>query len=366
MLNEQDNKEAISDEADPRLLVVGDTHCRFDRLEQMIALEQQRGPVAAALHCGDIGLYDEDSLFRLPAKEVKLIQRHQNPIELCYPYLSAKRALPVPLWGIPGNHEDFVLVEQLEQEHRRLPNLSLLTPGQRVTIELGTRPVTVMGLGRILPGDVSPRNRGRPKYISPEAMARTMRRGQGAAPDILLLHEPPWLWSAGGRGAFGSEEISRLVRALAPRLVICGHMHFEYRAELDGIDVVGVGYGVRGRYAVVDRELNLEFGDLEGHDATVSDAEEPPLPRESDLRELKERDRQRKRQNRLGRIPLPVTGRDVIRHFSLGRLRKAGRRKVNKLMGQLRRHMVEHGELSRDRALQQAEQYLRDNELLPR
>lgn len=348
-----------------RLLVVGDTHCRFDLLEQMIAREQARGPLAAVLHCGDIGLYDEDSLARLPARETRLIQKHKNPLELCYPYLAGERALPVPLYGIPGNHEDFALVEELERGYRRLPNLSLLRPGERVTVELGQRLVNVMGLGRILPNDASVKNRGRAKYISPEAMARTLRRGQGSAPDILLLHEPPRLWTTRGRGDFGSEEVSRLVRALAPRLVICGHMHFEYLAQLDGIEVVGVGYGNAGRYAVVDQDLTLHFADLEDRPAAPREAMEPSPPAEDHDPHEKKRDRDRRRHNRLQRMPLPVTGRDVIQHFGLGRLRKAGRRKVNKLMGELRNHMVEHGALSRDRALDQAGRYLRDNGLLP-
>ena len=343
---------------EPRLVVVGDTHCRFDRLEQMIARQRQRGPVPAVLHCGDLGLYDRGSMGRLPARERNLILKHRNPVELCYPYLDGAQALPVPLWGVPGNHEDFQVVEELEGRRRRLPGLNLLIPGQRVALELGQARLVVMGLGRILPIDAAPRSRRRPRYIRDDALARA---AEGPAPDILLLHEPPRLRS--GRGAFGSPQVSRLVRTLRPRLVICGHMHFEYRAELDGIPVVGLGYGVAGRHAVVDRQLEVRFEDLQGRPAFPREVSEeaPPEPPSGAAEEKR---RARKQQNRLQRTPLPLTGRDVIGHFELGRLRKGGKRKVDRLMGELRRHLVEHGTLTREQALVQAEAFLRDNHLL--
>ncbi len=345
-------------EGEPRLVVVGDTHCRFDRLEQMIAREQRRGPVVAALHCGDLGLYDRGSKERLPRRERALIVKHKNPLDLCYPYLEGEQSLPVPLWGVPGNHEDFQVVEKLERGLRRLPNLSLLVPGQRVTLELGQTSLVVMGLGRILPAELSPRSLRRPKYIRADALARA---AEGPAPDVLLLHEPPLLRI--GRGTFGSPEVSRLVRALRPGLVLCGHMHFEYRAELDGIPVVGLGYGMAGRYGVVDRGLEVRFEDLQGRPSRLREvSEEAPVEQAPGAEEQQRR--ARKRQNRLQRTPLPLTGREVIRHFQLGRLRKGGKRKVDRLMGQLRRHLVEQGSLTRAQALAHAAAYLRDNHLL--
>lgn len=61
-----------------------------------------------------------------------------------------------------------------------------------------------------------------------------------------------------------------------------------------------------------------------------------------------------------------MTGRELILHFELGRLRMPGRRKLNRLMGELRQYIWEHGELPRATALVQAERFLREHQLLPR
>jgi Icc-related predicted phosphoesterase len=251
-----------------QLIVAADTHGHFGLLERMIARELEADPgTSAVLHAGDIGLYDEHSLGRLRVRERQLIEKHGNPIHLAYDRLSGERSLPLPLVGIPGNHEDFALVERLEAGELRLPWLHLLTPGAAAELTLGARKVRVAGLGRIAPSLEAKKIKRAKKHILREHL-RTMLEGlRGAPSDVLLLHDPPELRVEGQRGGFGSLWLTELVRQLRPGLVLCGHMHFEYRAELDGIPIVGVGYGAKGRYGVLDEELRFHFRDLDGRQA---------------------------------------------------------------------------------------------------
>ncbi len=252
----------------PQLIVAGDTHCHFDLLERMIAVETAVDPATAGvLHVGDMGLYDADSLSRLPARECHLIRKYRNPIHLAFDIMAGARQPALPLVGIPGNHEDFELVERLERGSLELPGLSLLVPGATVELQLGSRSVRIAGIGRIAPSAEASKAKRKPKYLQREDVERAAEQLRVARPDVLLLHDPPLLRVEGQRGSFGSAWLSELVRQVRPGLVICGHMHFEYVAMLDGVPIVGVGYGAKGRYGVLDEELRFEFRDLKGRPA---------------------------------------------------------------------------------------------------
>lgn len=326
-----------------QLVIVGDTHCHFDLLEAMVARELAAEPsTSGVLHVGDLGLYDAGSLSRLPARERHLVQKHGSPIHLAFEVLAGERTLPLPLLGIPGNHEDFTLVERLEQGSLDLPNLGLLSPGSSIDLALGSRTLRVAGLGRIAPSLEARKAKRKAKYFGREDVDGAIARLQGARPDVLLLHDPPLLRVAGQQGTFGSAWLSELVRQVRPGLVLCGHMHFEYRAELDRVPIVGLGYGARGRYGVLTEEFCFEFRDLEDRPPAPRIVEPAP-EREGAGAPLASR-------ARLHRAPLPIGARQIAERFGLGKLRRRSRRALDGILVRLRAELVARGELSEDEA----------------
>ncbi|MEW6743948.1 MAG: metallophosphoesterase [Planctomycetota bacterium] len=343
-----------------KLIAVSDTHCHFRLLEQIIEKETREAPGAlGVLHCGDLGFFDEGSPTRLPPREYHLIRSHDNPIEESFEYLAGRRSLPLPLYVIPGNHEDFEIVRALASGIRALPGVTLLAPGKRAVLSLGGRDVTVMGLGRILPDGLSWRKRGEAKYIKEEDLEKTLQAALVSPPDILLLHEPPCL---ARKRSFGSSALSELIEKAAPKVVLAGHMHFEYSVQLGGTAVHGLGYGVRGRYAVMDSDLTVTFKDLADHPPAPVDV--VPVARAAErARAMTEEQRAQARRSELQRASLPIGGKELCQHFDLGRLDKGARRHLERLFAALRQRMVAQGGLSREEALAQAEAFLREQGL---
>ncbi len=338
-----------------RLIAIADTHCRFDLLQAIIARELAEDLACpAVLHAGDVGLYDRDSMERLPARERRLIVKHGNPIELAFDFMAGEAQISLPLVGIPGNHEDFHLVERLEDGRLELPGLHLLAAGSCQELSLGERTVRVMGLGRIAPFDFSSKKARKAKYFDEAAIELTAERGEALRPDILLLHDPPLLQVEGQRRSFGCGLLNGLIERLQPSLVLAGHMHFEYRSLVAGVPVVGLGYGARGRYAVIDGDLQLTFRDLQGRPAAPRCVEAvalaaPAVPK-----------RERNRRARLQRQRLPITGRQVLERFGL-RLRKRDRRTLERLFAELRQQLVENGELTEAEAWARAESFVAEH-----
>ena len=240
------------------LLLVSDTHMHFGALERMIAAEQP----SAVLHAGDLGLYDSGSWDRISAKERKLIVKHRNPMQEAVDWTEGRFPLSAPLVAIPGNHEDYAVVEAVEGGRHRVPGLTLLVPGQWIHVCLGDREITVMGLGRVLLGGHDPSPRLAAAQITAAHCAALESARTGERPDVLLLHEPPRLERR--RGVFGSTVISGIIDLLEPRLVVVGHMHFPYQLQWGPSLVVGLGYGVVGHYAVLDDAFQVHHRDLMG------------------------------------------------------------------------------------------------------
>lgn len=335
----------------PILIAIGDTHGHFDVLEDILSTERKSNPaIAAVLHCGDLGLYDANLLDRLPQKERYLIQKHGNPVDGFRPYLRGEKILPLPVYAIKGNHEDFDLVRELEEGRKTVPNLYLLRPGEVASVQ-GTG-YTVMGIGGILPLGLAHRNTRRGKYTQPEEIAATLAAA-GAAPTFLLLHETPLLRLTPGH-TYGHPKITEVVRALKPRAALAGHIHREYRLRLDGIPVSGLGYGGQGRYALVDDRLEVTFKDLSGREVVES----PATPREDVPPELIP--------------PLPpapraerfLTKKEIFRVFGLDPVTP----EINLVVNTLSQDLWERqksGEIhSREEARKVAERLLRDKGIL--
>ncbi len=334
-----------------RLVAIGDTHCRFDLLEAVVELEVARDPeTVAVLHVGDIGLYDEGSMGRLSARERHLIEKHKNPIHLAFGFAHGGARLPRPMFFIPGNHEDFHLVDALESGALSLPGSRMLTAGAVEHLQLGDRSVSVMGLGRIAPPAARSRPATNPKYFTDRDVARVGEAGSHSPPDILLLHESPELLVEGQGRTFGSAVLSELVRCLRPKLVLAGHMHFEFRAAIDGIPVIGLGYGAAGRYAVIEFDLSVSFESLDGRVPEPRSVGLPqpatPKPRQKPKRTSAEKRTRAERQ----RKPLPITASELVERYGLSTSTKQGRRTVDQVLGRLRQVLVSKGELSEQEA----------------
>lgn len=164
------------------------------------------------------------------------------------------------VWWIPGNH-DFESAELYS--HLFDSSLSSRNLHGRV-VEIGG--LRVAGLGGVFTAStwdpkVGP---GTPMYHSREDFLKTMGQGnrwRGGLPrrrrqaiwpedyealceqraDVLVTHEAPTTHE------HGYKEIDELARAMGVQLIVHGHHHRTYIAEMDGIIVYGVGMA-----AVVD------------------------------------------------------------------------------------------------------------------
>jgi Icc-related predicted phosphoesterase len=229
----------------------------FDAIERMISVVRPE----LVLHCGDLGIFDEGSWERLSARERKLILKHNNPMDQACAWTGGRRTLSRPMIAVPGNHEDFEIVVALEDGRRSIPGFRLLVAGARLRVPFGRGEITVMGLGRILdhpddPSPMSPACRIRPSDI--EALENSW---DGVRPDVFLLHEPPEV-VVGPRGPFGSPVISEVLSLYEPRLVVAGHMHFAWEQRWGSSRLIGLGYGARGHYAVLDESFQVFFRDF--------------------------------------------------------------------------------------------------------
>ena len=257
-----------------KLIIIGDTHGNYEVIEKIFQKENALGEVVAILHAGDIGVYDENSIGvldevtgkytgRLTEREIKLIIRHNNPVGEFLPYIKGEKKFPVPFYNIAGNHEDFDLYDELLDGKVKVENFIPLHPSKVYEIEFGKQRLKIAGLGKIFPRPGS--DKIGPQHIRDkdfDLIKRTLSKGV----DIFLLHEPIYLSRQKenqGWMSFGSPRITELIRDSRPSKVFIGHMHFEYSYNLGQSELFGLGYGVVGRYAVIDSKLEVKYSALE-------------------------------------------------------------------------------------------------------
>lgn len=265
-----------------KLIIIGDTHCNFKVIESIIEKEKKTGEVVAVLHAGDIGVYDEKSMERIPEREANLIQKHKDPIHEFFPYMEKKKSFPVPMYWIEGNHEDFELCELFKKDEKKIENFFPLNPGEITEIAFGEKCLKIAGLGKIV--GLNKAGLTFSKYISEKEFHLAK---QLASPDILLLHEPVLLsnktknnkWRSFGRG-----EITNVVKMVKPKLAFIGHMHFEYRIDIYGTKIYGLGYGVVGKYLTVDENLKVDYKAIDGKEIAFVEVKEGSLSYEEKLK----------------------------------------------------------------------------------
>ena len=258
-----------------KIIIVGDTHGNFEIIEEIFQKENALGEVVAILHAGDIGVYDENSIGvldeatgkysgRMSQKEIKNILRHNDPIGEFLPYLKGEKKFPVPVYNIAGNHEDFDLYDDLLEGRIKVENFIPLKQNQVHTIDFGKQKLKIAGLGKIYPRSETSRF-GR-QHISEDEYSRSRKTLSSNKVDIFLLHEPPYLAKQNESSkwmSFGSPRITELIRDARPSKVFIGHMHFEYSYSFGQSELFGLGYGVVGRYAVIDSKLEVKYSALE-------------------------------------------------------------------------------------------------------
>lgn len=252
----------------PPIVLVSDTHMCFDMLARIAQAEQ----AASILHAGDLGLFDAGSWDRISGREQRLIVKHGNPMEQAVAWTEGRRRLPAPMVAVPGNHEDYDVVARVEAGRWPIPGFTLLTPGMRVPCLLGDRRITVMGLGRVARPHADESAPCAASQITAAHIQALEESWDDVPPDIFLLHEPVHLWG-GPRGEFGSDLISRIIGLLEPRLVVMGHMHFPYRLRWGPSLLVGLGYGVKGQYAVLDESFEVHHRDITGRPVRLEEVE---------------------------------------------------------------------------------------------
>lgn len=151
-----------------RVLILTDTHGHLHLINKLA----HKHSAQAVLHCGDFGFYSEARLEELPDRELALRIRHSEKLRhlknkafsMSRPekievvrthhlegefelYLQGKAHFDVPVYCVPGNHEDGLLVKQLTEGAIKIPNLHLLTETSDVVLGQGKGRVRLVGIG---------------------------------------------------------------------------------------------------------------------------------------------------------------------------------------------------------------------------
>ncbi|KOR29117.1 hypothetical protein TI03_03130 [Achromatium sp. WMS1] len=174
-------------------IAISDTHCHFDIIEQIIEKECQIHPdIVGVLHCGDVSFYDVATLNSISPKEQNLLEKHANPVHLFTPYLNKTKHFLLPVYAIPGNHEDYNLVAQLQTGERTVNGLHVLKQGECCQIKTGNKNINILGIGKVLPWQhVGFKNNS--SRIQEQDLKVARQAGRQNSIDVMLIHEPPLL-----------------------------------------------------------------------------------------------------------------------------------------------------------------------------
>lgn len=128
-----------------KILLISDTHGNLDQINKLV----EEAKADFVIHAGDFGFYDEESIGRLSARELRLLITH-SPFRREYAvhkqterkilaeivlkhrllgdfpdFLAGKKRFSVPVYTVWGNHEDAQVIRSL-REGLSIPNLLLL------------------------------------------------------------------------------------------------------------------------------------------------------------------------------------------------------------------------------------------------
>ncbi|ETO93901.1 putative phosphoesterase [Legionella oakridgensis RV-2-2007] len=129
-----------------KILLISDTHGNLDIINQLVAQTN----ADMVIHAGDFGFYDEQSIYRLSPRELRLLVSHspvwrqyevdkqtnrerlieivkENQLLGDFPkYVSGEKRFSVPVYAVWGNHEDVQVLRQLNTDIN-VENLRLYT-----------------------------------------------------------------------------------------------------------------------------------------------------------------------------------------------------------------------------------------------
>ena len=151
------------------------------------------------------------------------------------PYLSGKKTAPIETWFINGNHENFSLLANKENqpvdparlgEASRSPTgrIIFLSPGSVREFRKDKEILRVAALGGIeyrFGKYPVPSNARVQKYLHPPSLEDLQKTNSKV--DVLLLHDAPLNKGLRTKFPTGSKRITELIQTLQPRFAFYGH-----------------------------------------------------------------------------------------------------------------------------------------------
>lgn len=217
-----------------RIAIAGDVHGHLHLLYAILGRWQRETgrPIDLVLQVGDLGTFGAGSVpDRATARRAEV-----DPEELGFRDFESDPPAtlldPRPLLAfIPGNHEDFTLLERREAAAPHSDAVYPVTEDGRIVAlrsgriwraELGAGTVTVAGVSGV---SGRPAKQGRhPRIHLDDREALGVAEAGAGAADIVISHERP----SSARGRFrhdlgGSEALQLMLEAVQPRLACFGH-----------------------------------------------------------------------------------------------------------------------------------------------
>ncbi len=265
-----------------RIAVVGDVHGHLGLLYAILGRWQQESgnPIHLVLQVGDLGAFGPgSSLDRATARHARSDPEELGFAEFGGPNPPATLLDPrPPLVFIPGNHEDFGLLDRKEASvSPDQPVYPVSEDGRILALKSGRvwrfeRDGVTLAVGGVSGVAGRSRRKHHPRaHLAEEDALGLAERGPGTI-DVLISHERP----AQVSGRFvhdlgGSDALALLVEAVQPRISCYGHYDQAGEWQIGRTRVFGLcgcGYALRGAGPVKPRAILMvdwKGSDLEVH-----------------------------------------------------------------------------------------------------
>lgn len=139
--------------------------------------------------------------------------------EECQRLAELLRPLAMPVYLIPGNHDDRANLLAAFPEHDYLPR-----DGGFLQYVIECHPLRLIGLDTLVPGQVGG------EFCAARAAWLRQRLGEAPTrPTLIFMHHPPFRTGIPSMDALGLEGAERLAAAVRPHTnveaIVCGHLH---------------------------------------------------------------------------------------------------------------------------------------------
>lgn len=341
----------------PIALLVTDTHGSFSLLERIITtVTKLYPPIEFIFHTGDIGAYDEKSIERISPKEKKLMIHHNNPMNEFIPYIKKEKRLLLPMYHIPGNHEDFIFYEKLNDPLKyNLKNWIPIHPDFLYSRIIKNQIITFVGIGKINPRKHNQVNPCQCKYLSKNEIFRfhTMLSTNKKNINVMLFHEPPLIYKCDRHCDFGHPEFSNIVKKFHPNIIIAGHMHFSYYTEISKTKIYGIPAAKNGYFGILYNNLDVSLRQIENPQKELFFNQYPIGNEEKFFEKLYKKNKK------------TLSGKKIIKHFNL-KIKEyptiSGH--IGKIISIIRKKEMEDDNFNYFKAINIAENYLRKNKII--